>query len=84
MAKTRKCKLSGDAKANVKIVATYKLNRFLSAAKGLGNCCGPMFDYSGAKMTPEQIADLILSVSTLAAENIRKGAKTTAVSGLQL
>ncbi|MEK7499505.1 MAG: hypothetical protein AAB649_02770 [Patescibacteria group bacterium] len=77
-------KLSSDSKQNVSNFATYRLNRYISAVKGLGACCGPQFDYSASRMTPGQIAELIRNMAELAAHNIETGNKASIVSGVQL
>lgn len=83
--KERKCKMGENPKENVHVVATYKLNRYLSAVKGLGNCCGPMFDYSDSRLTPAQLAALIRETADLAATNIERGNKPgTTNNGIRL
>jgi hypothetical protein len=77
-------KLSDDAKKNVKCFATYRLNRYISAVKGLGACTGPQFDYTDSKMTPAQLGELIRNLADLAAHNIETGNKASVVSGIQL
>jgi len=80
----RKHKLSPDAKQNVKNFATYRLNRYISAVKGLGACAGPMFDYSDSKLTPKQIAELVRNMADIAAANIEAGSKANVQTGVQL
>lgn len=82
MAKNRVVKLvDGDPVANVRVVATHRLNKVLEAIRVFGNCYGSNYEW-----TEEQIAKAdraILDAAEQAITNIKDGVKI-AKAGVQL